>query len=715
MVTPQQVQIFMSIFRGRNDVYAKYWEKNGKSGYSPAYQINWSEFMAFKAKGGRFSDFPNKKPLFLTIEAIQSHLNGYQTIGIYPLFKDNISYFIVADFDGKNWITENRSFIKTCKKYNIPVYLERSRSGKGGHGWIFFEEKYPAFKSRAIILELIRQSFKLSQFDKEVSFDRLFPNQDYHNSKQGFGNLIALPLQGISIQSGNTVFVDAETFEAIDNQWQLLASIKKLSTVELDDLFDRLVKKTKSISIVKSDKSKSDGILEITINNQIILKKEQLSPQLIYFLREQLNFFNTEYLIKKKIGVSTYQTEKFFKLIQEEIDAILIPRGFVNKLVSFCQENEIPYVIVNKRKKLPAIKFKSKINLYDYQKAVTDEICDIDSGVIVAPSGSGKTIIGLELVTRKSQPALILVHRKQLMDQWVERIQSFLGIPKAHIGRISGIKKSVGKQITVAMIQSLIKMENVNEIANQFGIVIVDECHHIPAKTFRELICKFNPFYLYGLTATPKRKYNDEKLIYYYIGDIIATVDQIYKKEEVPVNTQIKINIKETDLSVPFDYQTDEFETVSKILIFDSTRNQLITNDILAEAKNGRIILVLTERKEHVEVLYQYLKNQAEIITLTGEDSTSKRVVKMDQIKAGHFQILVATGQLLGEGMDFNSFNCLFLVYPFSFEGKLIQYIGRIQRSKSQKVIYDYRDKNIPFFEKLFKNRLRYYRKINCI
>ncbi|EKD86149.1 MAG: type III restriction protein res subunit, partial [uncultured bacterium] len=328
------------------------------------------------------------------------------------------------------------------------------------------------------------------------------------------------------------------------------------------------------------------------------------------------------------------------------------------------------------------------------------------------PSGSGKTIIGLELIAQKLQPALILVHRKQLLDQWVERIQSFLGIPKAHIGRISGIKKVVGKQITVAMMQSLIKMENINELSNIFGTIIVDECHHIPAKTFRELICQFNPYYLYGLTATPKRKYNDEKLIYYYIEDIIATVAPNFRKEEIPVNTQIEIQIKETNLSVPFDYQTDEFEIVSKILIFDSKRNIQITEDILREAKNGHKILVLTERKEHVEVLYQYLKGQTEIITLSGEDSASKRVVKMDQIKAGHFQILIATGQLLGEGMDFGTINCLFLVYPFSFEGKLIQYMGRIKRAKTNQIVYDYHDKQIQFFDKLFKKRMRYYKKV---
>lgn len=713
MMNIDNVKLFLSIFRGRNDIYARYWEKNGKSGYGPAYEFDWNEFMAFKAKGGRMADFPNKKPKPLTFEVIDSHLCGIQTIGIYPLFEDNTSCFIVADFDKENWQEESKSFIKTCKLYDIPAYLERSKSGKGGHVWIFFEEKYPAVKSRAIILEIIRESLNLSQFEKEISFDRLFPNQDYH-THQGIGNLIALPLQKNSLQQGNTVFLNPDTFKIIEDQWQFLASIKKLTVSTLDDLYDRLIKKDKSLETNKNQEIKSSGkTLEIAISNQIILKKEELKPQLIQFLREKLNFFNTEYLIKKKIGLSTYQTEKYFKLIQETPETILIPRGFINQLISFCQEKGISYKVTDTRIKLPEVKFKSKISLYDYQLNVFKEINDKDYGVIVAPSGSGKTIIGLELIARKSQPALILVHRKQLLDQWVERIQSFLGIPKTQIGRISGVKKTVGEKITVAMMQSLIRMENISELTNRFGVIIVDECHHVPAKTFRELICHFNPYYLYGLTATPKRKYNDEKLIYFYIGDVIATVDQNYKNGKDSIKNELEIKIRETELFAPFDYQTDEFEMVSKILVFDNTRNRQITEDVIGEVKNGRKILVLTERKDHVEVLSQYLKSQAEIITLTGEDSVSKRSLKLDQINLGQFQILIATGQLLGEGMDFKTINCLFLVYPFSFEGKLIQYLGRIRRSKTNQVVYDYRDKGIPFFDKLFKQRMRYYKKLS--
>jgi len=508
----------------------------------------------------------------------------------------------------------------------------------------------------------------------------------------------------------NTAFLDIDSYKVISDQWEYLKNIKKISTAQLDNSYNQLIsKETNNISQNTKVNPPSD-ILTININNLIKLNKKNLHPLLVHFFRENLNFFNAEYAVKKKLGISTYQTEKYFKLINEEGEYIFISRGFINQLIEFCQKNEIPFVLNDERKLKPETVFKSKITLYDYQKNTLQEIQDKDYGVIVAPPGSGKTIIGLELIAKKSQPALILVHRAQLFEQWVERIQSFLGINKTEIGQISGSKKKIGKQITVAMMQTLIKYKNIQEISDKFGTIIIDECHHIPAKTFRELIINFKPYYLYGLTATPKRKYNDEKLIYYYIGEIISEMNP-HKNLNIasPINTSLII--KETNLSVPFDFKTDTFEVLSKILVYDSSRNLMIIEDILKQITVGRKILLLTERKEHVEVLNLYLKNKCEVITLTGDDSMTKRKIKLDQIHMGHFNVIVATGQLFGEGIDLPSLDCLFLVYPFSFEGKLTQYIGRIQRTKNHQIIYYYRDSQITFFEKLFKRRCTYYRK----
>jgi len=709
-INEEQLNLYMSLFRGRNDIYAKRWEKYGKSGYVPAYRFDWNEYLSHKARGGNFKDFTNKEVIPLTRDIIKKHLIGAYFIGIYPLLEDNTSYFIALDFDGKNWDKDSKKFMDECKSLKIPVYIEKSLSGMGAHLWIFFKDKYPAAKSRRIFLEIIRKVFDLSRFDKEVSFDRIFPNQDHHSGK-GFGNLIALPLNGRSLKENNTAFLDPGSFNAIQDQWNYLSKVKKQSSRELDELYLKIIEDEKidSFSIAEDKKLFNTGKLAIILKNQIILNKHQINKDLANFLKSNLNFINSEYIIKQKIGRSVYGVQKFFNLIKESKESIIIPGGFLNQLVDFCKENKINYKIFDERNKLDNLVFNSKIQLSSIQEQVIDICENKQEGVIVAPPGFGKTIIGIELIVRKCQPALILVHRKQIYDQWVERIQDFLGLAKKDIGQISANKKKVSKFITVAMIQSLIRFPDLKALSESFGIILIDECHHIPAKSFRKVVINFNPYYIFGLTATPKRKYNDEKLIFLYIGDIICNTDNIDQVTTGLFEEDIQLNIRDTDLYFPYDNKTDDFQLLSKVIIFDSDRNRLIAEDIKKELESGKKILVLTERKEHVEVLNIYLKSLCEVITITGDDSKSLRKIKMKQIESGDFQVLITTGQLLGEGLDIDNLSSIFLVYPFAFEGKLIQYIGRILRSKGRKAIYDYRDKKIEFLLRQYKKRERYY------
>ena len=367
--------------------------------------------------------------------------------------------------------------------------------------------------------------------------------------------------------------------------------------------------------------------------------------------------------------------------------------------------------LLTRGKKLDPVDFESDIELIPDQEAAIEKTLDKDFGVIVSPPGSGKTIIGLEIIAQKRQPALIIVHRKQLFDQWIDRIQNFLKIPKREIGQIGNQKFKVGKEITVAMIQSLSRSEEIEKISSNFGTIIVDECHHIPAKSFREAIVNFNSYYLYGLTATPKRKNNDEKLIYVYIGNIliqcaIRLIKSDRKKKRLKSISERQICI------VPFDYKIDKYETISRILIHDTNRNSLIIDDIEKNSNRFNTFLILTERKAHVDILNLYLKDRYETITIHGDDSESSRKSKMEQLKQGHYKIVISTGQYFGEGIDLNNLECLIIAYPFAFEGKLIQYIGRIQHSENPPVIFDYRDSKIDYFEKMFKQRNRYYKKL---
>jgi superfamily II DNA or RNA helicase len=324
--------------------------------------------------------------------------------------------------------------------------------------------------------------------------------------------------------------------------------------------------------------------------------------------------------------------------------------------------------------------------------------------------------MGLELIARKKQPSLILVHRKQILDQWIERIQAFLGIAKTHIGQYSGVKKKIGKQITVGLLQSLARKGDLSDLRNSFGTIIVDECHHIPASTFREVIAQLNPKYLYGLTATPKRKHNDEKLIYVYIGDIVAqmAVSDVPIHETKVATYTPEVLIRSTELEVPFKFTTDHYQLLAKIISCDTGRNRLIVEDILREIENKKKVLVLSERKEHLEILNMYLKSRCETIVISGDDSARMRKSKLAQIGSGHYQVILSTGQFFGEGVDIHGTTCLVLAFPFSFEGKLIQYMGRLRDIGAQKLIIDYRDKNIPFLEKQFKQRVRYYKKIKA-
>lgn len=675
----------------------------------PAYKVDWGDFNKHKAQGGTFKDYKNKEYLPFDNDAIESNLSGNATCGIYPLLEDNTSYFIAVDFDKANWKETILKLHNICKDYDLPTYIERSRSGNGGHLWLFFEDAFPAEQSRKIMFGLLRHSGIISHFEKEPSFDRLFPNQDYHSGK-GMGNLIALPLNGKSIKDDNSCFINPETFEAYSNQWEYLSEIKKTSESRLKEVYQDLFSESpKPILISKPVENKAYE-LEIIIRNQVYLKRNQLSQKLISFLRKELNFYNTDYLIKKRLGKSTFNTEKFFNLINEADTEVMIPRGFSATLVQFCNKEKIPYKIIDQRTKKGPIDFASEITLQEHQEIALDKTREKDFGVIVSPPGSGKTVIGLEIITEKRQPALIIVHRKQLLDQWIERIQSFLKIPKKEIGQIGNGKNKIGKHITIAMIQSLSRLQDYSKISNSFGTIIIDECHHIPAKSFREAIVNFNSFYLYGLTATPKRKNNDQKLIFVFIGNILHKVNQYdYLKER---NIKTEINIKETELFAPFDYKIDKYETISKILVYDTQRNTLILNDIEQNAHRFKTILILSERKAQVEILNLYLKDKYETITIHGDDSEISRKSKIEQIKQGHFKIVISTGQYFGEGIDISNLECLFIVYPFAFEGKLVQYIGRIQRSEKSPVIFDYRDIKIDYFEKMFKQRKRYYNKL---
>ncbi len=426
MISTGQIQLFMEIFTGRRDVYARRWEKNDKSGYSPAYQFSWPEFLEHKKNGGTMASFTNKTTLPMTMEAIRSHLDGKDSLGVYPLKTDGNCHLIVVDFDKSTWRVDAPAFFTKTQTYGLSPSLEISRSGNGAHVWIFFTDWYPAVKARTIIKTILDQTFEFST-QEENSYDRMFPNQDFLEDG-GLGNLVALPFQGVLVPMGKSVFVDSETLEPHSDQWKYLDRISRVTSKQLDRVHSKLLKNKPSAT------KKKNGKLNIHLGKMISIAKIDLTSDLSSFLKKELNFLNPGFVIKERMGLSTYKTERFFKLIQESADQISIPRGFLTQLLEYCHSKRIDFVLEDERLDLPRVKFKSKIEAYDYQQEIIDKSLNCDSGVVVAPPGGGKTVIGLSLIDKQNQSALILVHRAQLLSQWKERITQFLGVPKKEIG-----------------------------------------------------------------------------------------------------------------------------------------------------------------------------------------------------------------------------------------------------------------------------------------
>lgn len=697
----QKIALIKSIFRARTDVYAEYWEdpKSGRNGFAPVrteYKKRFvSEHLFVYHKLHRTGPFED-----ITDKILQAHLEGRTTIGIYPLLPDNTCYFLAIDLDGKGCKKSAFLLHQIAEELRIPVYFERSRSGKGIHVWIFFSSAIPAVKARELGFSLLRQLKKKISTSSFKAFDRLFPNQDFLSGK-GLGNLIVLPLQGNLAKEGKTVLLEpSRNLRPFPDSWKILKSVERLSPNRINEILAQ--------SSGDSPVLVADGKLPIELDNQIRLPLALMPQKLKNFLRGSLIFHNPVFYEKQRKGYATWDTPRILNFFRKDANVAVLPRGFWSRLMDFLEKEKIDYTFFNHRVS-DSVSFEPlPAKLFDYQTEALNAILKQDFGILEAPSGSGKTVIACASICERKERTLIIVHTKELAKQWVERVISFLSLSQEEVGLIEGKTFQPGEKITVATYQAL-RERDLKEITDKIGFLIVDECHRLPARTFTHVVRQFKSKYMLGLTATPFRKDHLEKLMHLALGPVIWRIPAAQK-----IALQRKligfVIVRETSFS-----ERGSFQQVVKGLTADGKRNLLIAQDISKEVEHGKLCLILSERKSHCFQIQETLGRSVSTKVLVGNLTEKKRREALSEIRGKQTKVLIATGQLIGEGLDLPELSTLFLTFPVSGRAKLSQYLGRLLRQaphKSVIKVYDYIDIQSPMLVRMFEKRKRIYRKL---
>lgn len=738
-----KIRLFHRLFVCRTSVFPKLWinHNKGTKGYSPVCNNEWVRGICNKPKI-KCSDCNNQNFAQLNENAINDHLRGKQIIGTYAIDFDDSCKFIACDFNGKDWEVAVINYKKSANELGIDVAIERSRSGNGAHAWIFFSEKIEARIARQLGTLILSKAQENCHIIKFSSFDRFFPNQDLL-PKGGFGNLIALPLQKDKRELENSVFLD-NNLNIIDDQWQYLSNIHLLSDFDVRNIiskysvdlfsdfnFDEEVAAKTDANILNDNSNSSPQEKTNNISGQkIIIKKDagiiiptKLIPsRLITKLKRLATFPNIEFYKKMRMRLPTYPLTRFIFAGEIRKDNLILPRGVLEKSVSLLEEAKAEIEIIDERPKFKKIKIKFTGELTKPQKQAVRKLSKKEIGVLVATPGCGKTVMGCHLIAKRRLPTLVLVHKQPLINQWQSRILEFTDFDKKEIGIVSGSKKKPKGKIDIAMLQTLTRMGGVKEFLSNYDHIIIDECHHIPAISFEDILKQTKARYILGLTATPYRKDGLEKLLFYQCGDVVHNMES-----ETEKNLEKSVIIKETGFR--FNDEAGNNLPIHMLwseLTENENRNNMIVEDITATLNDNRTTLVISDRKEHLKILKEKTEEKldknckAKLFRLDGELSSKSRREILSELQKSYEQdnkyCLFATSSLIGEGVDIAELDTLILGLPLSFEGRMVQYAGRLNRYHKDKTdikIYDYLDSHSTIALKMYKNRVKFYNKSN--
>ncbi len=735
-----KIGLFRSLFRGRVEVYPRRFEsrKTGKSGYSPACGNEWVRGVCEKPRI-KCSDCPHQRWLPVTDEVIRWHLSGVDdrgqpfVMGIYPMLLDERCWFLVADFDGENWTADARAFMETCRRLKVPAALERSRSGDGGHVWIFFAEAAPAAMARKLGAHVLTETMERRPELGFRSYDRFFPNQDTL-PKGGFGNLIALPLQKSARDRANSVFVDAESAPYPD-QWEFLNSIDRLPVTQLEVLVraaegrGRVIRvrmalpedEDEALPWMLSPSRRRDQLpqgamptsLELVLADQIYVPKRDLPPSLLNALVRLAAFQNPEFYKAQAMRLPTYDKPRIIACAEDLTEHIGLPRGCLEETLALLRVLQIEVALRDERFSGHAIDVRFSGTLRSDQQKAGEAMLGHDTGVLSATTAFGKTVIAAWLIAQRRTSVLVLVHRQQLLEQWVQRLSQFLGLQPKEIGRWGGGKKKLTGQIDVALMQSLVRKGEVNDLVADYGHLIVDECHHLSARSFELVARRAKAKFVTGLSATVARKDGHHPIIFMQCGPVRHRVDARLQAAERPFTHEVLV--RPTGFmpgGEPDGNQRLEFQRLCDALVHADARNRMICEEIVQAVGAGRSPIVLTERTEHLQMLTDTLRPEVpHLIVLQGGMGTKALRTALDRLGAipmDEGRVVIATGRFVGEGFDDPRLDTLFLTMPVSWRGTIAQYVGRLHRlhdSKRVVQVYDYADLDVPMLGRMFDRR----------
>ena len=753
---------FFSMFWGRHDVFAK---RSKKGAYFPQCENRWEQICPKQQGIKKYCEDCDKKSwVKLTPGIIQSHLKGNKddgtdVIGVYPLHPNNTCRFIVFDFDNhekgneetdfaninNEWHDEVEALRLICKSNGVDALVERSRSGRGAHLWILFNKPIDASIARNfgfLLLDKGASSINLKSFKY---YDRMYPSQDASNS---IGNLIALPLQGQAVRSGNSVFVD-ENWNAYPDQLNHLFATKKLTIEEVEEKInqwqiDLTINHTISNYVKQSYRPKpwnreqifhSDdvvGSLSITLADGIYVDTLNINPRLQNQIRCMATIDNPIYYKNKRLGYSNYYNFSSIYLGSDVNGYIKIPRGLYENLIQSCNDANIKYSINDQRERGIPIRCSFEGSLKDKQDIAAETMLKYDNGILSAATAFGKTVVCSYLISQRKVNTLILVDKVNLLSQWIKELDSFIlcnedfpeystktGRIKRRttvIGSLSGSKDTLTGIIDVAMVGSLYSKGKFHEKINSYGMVIMDECHHAASSTCQAILRKVNAKFVYGVSATPIRSDDLDKINYMYLGPIRHKYTALERATDQGIDHYI---LPRYTRVVSTKSTTEDINASYKLIAENKVRNQQIIDDVIECVKEQRTPVILTKYKEHAKILYESLADSAQHVFIMYGDNTPKEndLIKeqMLNVSTSESLILIATGQIIGEGFNFPRLDTLMLVAPVSFAGRLEQYVGRLNRDydgKKDVIVYDYVDSHLPVFNSMFMKRLRTYNKI---